>query len=186
MSENLILSDELIIQYWNNEITDSNIGIHFKFIFDCDFEKVNEIYVIHTDIYDIHVSLKLPKITINAYINIEQLDLLEVNNSQNHLFQLSVEFIIVDNNNDKLDRKIDFNDIISKIYIDEIIHIPFVESNILSDKEMSQSIKFFNMLSKIVNITYTKYLNIGEIIEDDIIISDTFNSVLLSINNDIY
>jgi hypothetical protein len=179
------MSENLIVQYWNNEIIESNIGIHFKFIFDTDVEKVNEIFVIHTDIYDIHVSLKLPKITINAYINIEQLDLLEDNNYRNHLYQLSVEFIIVDNNENKICRKMDFNDIISEIYIDEIIHMPFVESNILSDKEMAQSIKFFNMLSKIVIIVYDKHLIIGEIIEDDTTIDNTFNNVLKSVNNDI-
>ena len=79
----------------------------------------------------------------------------------------------------------DFNDIISEIYINEIIHMPFVESNILSDKEMAQSIKFFNMLSKIVIIVYDKHLIIGEIIEDDTIIDNTFNNVLKSVNNDI-
>ena len=144
---------------------------------------INYIYIEH--IYDIHISLKLPKITINAYINIEQLDLLEINNSQNHLFQLSTEFIIVDNTETKICRKVDFNDIISQIYIYEMIHMPFVQYNILSDKEMSQSIKFFNMLSKIVNIIYDKYQTIGDIIEDDMMIDDIFSNILKSINDDI-
>jgi hypothetical protein len=136
-------SDELIIQYCNSEIPERDISRHFKFVFDAILEKVNNISILYTNIHDIHISLQLSKITINIYIDIAQLYKLEINNYQNHLLELSAEIIVVDNNEDKICKKIDFNELISQIYIDDFIHIPFVQSNIGSDKERAQLIKFF-------------------------------------------
>jgi hypothetical protein len=195
------MDDNLDIEYWNNEIIESDIGIHFKLKFDSNYEKINKIRIIHTDISDIHISLILSKIIINAYICIEQFGALEeediLENSQHaeverpnsepegHLFDLKIEFIIVDNNGVKICRKINFNDAIFQTHVNDIINLPFVQSNLPSDKEKSQPKKYFNMISKIVKTTYDKRLNIDEIVLDNTMIHEIFNDILMSINDEL-
>jgi len=177
-----------IIQYWNNEVLDSHIGLCFNIIYDELSEKTTIIQIIHIDLDDFDIVLNLSNIIITIYIGLDEFTPDSLRDSDplyanRQLSAFNINITAETNTGEQIyEQTINFSKI-SQIY--RLINIPNIKNRIHLDQERIMLIKFFHFITKIVKIVYDKKNELINIIKNDNKIDQYFNIVLTSINNSI-